>query len=113
MTKILLILGGGPNIGAAVAKSFSAAGYKVASASRSAPKSTEGIDLHVPVDLSKPDDVPGVFEKVRKELGEPGVVVYNGRSRCPSLFLMRTLHQHSISSSLHRSSLFVTSVFEN
>jgi NAD(P)-dependent dehydrogenase (short-subunit alcohol dehydrogenase family) len=84
MSKILLILGAGPNIGVAVAKSFSSAGYKVASASRSAPKSTEGIDLHIPVDLSKPDDVPGVFSKVRKELGEPSVIVYNGKSPLPS-----------------------------
>ena len=78
-SKILLILGAGPNIGSHVAKAFSSKGYKVASASRSPPKSDDGSDLHVPVDLSQPENVAGVFETVRKELnGEVGIVVYNG-----------------------------------
>lgn len=80
MSKILLIIGAGPNIGSHVAKSFSQAGYKVASASRSPPKVEDGTDLHIPLDLAKPESVPGVFEKVRKELGEVGAVVYNGKS---------------------------------
>ncbi|OAG33959.1 hypothetical protein AYO21_11912 [Fonsecaea monophora] len=75
-SKIALIIGAGPNIGAALATAFAAKGYKVASASRT-PHVSSGT-LHIPVDLSKPETVPGVFETARKELGgEVGVVVYN------------------------------------
>ncbi|OCT47748.1 hypothetical protein CLCR_03669 [Cladophialophora carrionii] len=78
MSKILLILGSGVNVGAHTAKAFAAQGYKVASASRTAPKTPDGSHLHVTVDLSKPETVPEVFEKVRQEFGgEPSVVVYN------------------------------------
>ena len=85
MSKIILILGSGPNIGSHLARTFSSKGYKVATASRSPPKIDDGVDLHVTVDLAKPETVPGVFEKVRKELGgEVSVVVYNGEF--PSLF---------------------------
>lgn len=47
-------------------------------ASRSAPTVDDG-SLHVTVDLSKPETVPGVFETVKQKLGAaPSVVVYNG-----------------------------------
>lgn len=83
---ILLILGAGPNIGAHVAKAFAAKGYKVATASRRTPPESDY--LHVPVDLSKPESVPGVFETVKAKLGAaPSVVVYNGM-----LFLSLALH---------------------
>lgn len=78
MSKVLFILGAGPNIGSHVAKAFASKGYKVASASRSETPKWEGADLHVPLDLAKPEDVPAAFETVRKQLGEPGVVIYNG-----------------------------------
>jgi NAD(P)-dependent dehydrogenase (short-subunit alcohol dehydrogenase family) len=79
MSKILLILGSGPNIGSHLVKAFSQKGYKVAVASRSAPKNDDGSDLHIPIDLAQPETVPAVFQTVREKLGgEPGVVVYNG-----------------------------------
>lgn len=38
-----------------------------------------GQQMHIPVDLSKPEDVPSVFEKVKEQLGAaPSVVLYNG-----------------------------------
>jgi NAD(P)-dependent dehydrogenase (short-subunit alcohol dehydrogenase family) len=90
MSKILLILGAGPNIGASLAKAFASRGYKVATASRSPSKGDDGADLHVTVDLAKPETVPGVFERVRSELGgEVGVVVYNGECALSFLFLER------------------------
>jgi NAD(P)-dependent dehydrogenase (short-subunit alcohol dehydrogenase family) len=80
MSKILLILGSGANIGAHTAKAFASQGYKVASASRTAPKTPDGSHLHIALDLAKPETVPAVFEKVRKEFGgEVSVVVYNGK----------------------------------
>jgi NAD(P)-dependent dehydrogenase (short-subunit alcohol dehydrogenase family) len=78
-TKIALIIGAGPNIGSALTKTFASKGYKVALAARRRPDgiNSEG-HLEVKVDLSTPDDVGVVFEKVQKAFGgPPSVVCYN------------------------------------
>jgi NAD(P)-dependent dehydrogenase (short-subunit alcohol dehydrogenase family) len=76
---VIFILGAGSNVGAAVSKLFSQKGYKVALASR---RLTDGPGsdgaYNVQVDLAKPESVTEAFEKVAKEVGAPGVVVYNG-----------------------------------
>ncbi|KAK6083604.1 short-chain dehydrogenase [Seiridium cupressi] len=74
----VLVIGAGPNIGLAVAKTFAGAGYKVALASRS--KATD-LYTHFTFDASKPETVPQLFEGVRKDLGDPKVVVYNAAAR--------------------------------
>lgn len=83
---VALILGAGANVGSGVARAFAARGYKVAISSRTYRAEVHGNDYHhVPCDLSDPDAVAGVFEEVRKALGPPSVVVYNGwyrRSKC-------------------------------
>ncbi|KIY02852.1 uncharacterized protein Z520_01317 [Fonsecaea multimorphosa CBS 102226] len=118
--KIILILGAGPNVGAAVAKAFSARGFKVASASRSPPKYTASSDdgaavLHIPVDLARPETVPGVFERVRRELGgEPGVVVYNAALFAPdpadplSLFTPESIQTYHDSQAVNATSVLVS-----
>ena len=62
---VILILGAGSNVGAAVAKLFSDKGYKVALASR---RSTTGSNsdgaFNVHVDLAKPVTVPEAFATV-------------------------------------------------
>jgi NAD(P)-dependent dehydrogenase (short-subunit alcohol dehydrogenase family) len=73
----VLIIGAGPNIGLGAAKAFAAAGYKVALASRS---KASDLYKHFSFDASKPETVPQLFEGVRKELGDPKVVIYNGNS---------------------------------
>ncbi|KAJ9611739.1 hypothetical protein H2200_004923 [Cladophialophora chaetospira] len=114
MSKILLILGAGPNIGSHVAKAFSSAGYKVAIASRTAPRPADGSDLHISVDLEKPDTVPAVFDKVRKEFGrEPSVVVYNAAIFPPdpsdtlSLFTPSNISQYEKSQAVNSISVLV------
>lgn len=78
-SKVLLLLGAGANVGASVARSFAAKGYKVALTSRTArPQGQEGADLHVQADLADPESVASVFQKVERALGAPTVVVYNG-----------------------------------
>jgi NAD(P)-dependent dehydrogenase (short-subunit alcohol dehydrogenase family) len=78
-TPVVLVIAGGPNVGAAVAKKFADNGYKVAIAARSV---SEGIQsnryLHVKADLSNPDTVPQIFREVKKNHGIPNIVVYNG-----------------------------------
>jgi len=78
-SPVLLILGAGPNIGVHVAKTFAAKGYKIALASRK-DHTVDDTQLHIPVDLTKPESVAGVFETVKAKLGSsPSAVVYNGK----------------------------------
>jgi len=80
-SRVVFVLGAGPNIGTRVAERFTSAGYKVAVASRSGksvPSSTAA--LSIAADLTDPEKVNSTFEEVRKTLGEPSVVVYNGNS---------------------------------
>ena len=80
-SPVILILGAGPNIGQAVTRTFASKGYKVAIASRSLREADSTDDqLNIASDFSNPDDVVNAFTKVRKALGIPSVVVYNGRS---------------------------------
>lgn len=79
-SPVILIFGAGPNIGQAVARTFAAKGYKVALAARSL-KEADSTDkqLNITSDLANPDDVANAFTKVKKVLGIPSVVVYNGK----------------------------------
>ena len=81
---IVLIFGAGKNIGAATARAFSAKGYRVAQAARSAnPAGSEDNNLFLTADLSKIGAVSDVFTSVRKTWGEPSVVLYNGNVKHP------------------------------
>ena len=81
-TKVILILGAGPNIGESIASKFIEGGYKVAVAARSLPNhlSADGRLLKIKVDLIDPTSVPNVFKVTLDHLGPPNVVIYNGTS---------------------------------
>ena len=80
---VALILGAGAKVGTATAKAFAANGYKIALAARSLKEEDSTPDqLLVKADFSQPESVVAVFDKVKKVLGLPHVVVYNGA--CPS-----------------------------
>lgn len=94
-SKVLLIIGAGKNVGAAVASKFASEGYQVVHAARSiTPGVTPEGYLGIKIDASKPSDITAVFETTKKEVGIPSVVVYNGESRCwdyfPVAFLIFT-----------------------
>ena len=76
---ILLLIGSGANVGAHTVNTFKEKGYRIAQAARSL-KSEDSKDdiLNIQCDLSKPESVSEIFDKVRKEWGEPSVVIYNG-----------------------------------
>jgi len=82
-SPVILILGAGPNIGQAVARTFASRGYKVALAARSLNEadSTEN-QLNIKIDFANSDDVVNAFKKVKKAFGIPSVVVYNGKPWC-------------------------------
>ena len=77
-SPVVLILGAGPNIGQAVARTFASKGYKVGLAARSV-KEVDSTDdqLNIPSDFSKTDDVVNAFTKVSKVFGIPSVVICN------------------------------------
>jgi NAD(P)-dependent dehydrogenase (short-subunit alcohol dehydrogenase family) len=79
-SPVVLILGSGPNIGHHVAQSFAAKGYKIALVSRKAKEedSVAGDSISISSDFSKPESLIDVFAQVKKRLGIPSVVVYNG-----------------------------------
>lgn len=78
-TRVILVIGAGPNIGAAIAKKFADNGYKVALAARSlSPGIQSNGYLHVKADLSNPESVPQIFGTVKETHGAPNIVVYNG-----------------------------------
>lgn len=82
MSSVVLILGAGPRIGAAVAERFSSNGYQVALASRSGiDKKTDRGFLSLKADLSQPDTIPSLFQAVKAEFhSPPNVIVYNAGS---------------------------------
>lgn len=77
--KVLCVLGAGPNVGASVARKFASQGYKVAVVSRKKKDIVEG-QLHVDGDFCDPSSMQDVFSEIRRSLGIPSVVVYNGES---------------------------------
>lgn len=92
-SSIALVFGAGQNVGAGVVKAFSAKGYRIATVSRTAPGKADTSDkrLHIQADLEDPESVSTVFETVRKQLGHPSVVVYNGESPSSLLLLFSML----------------------
>lgn len=85
-SPVVLILGAGPTIGHAVARTFASKGYKVALAARSL-KEADSTDnqLNITSDFSKTDDVVNAFAKVKEVFGIPSVVVYNGKPSSPTV----------------------------
>ncbi|CRG90358.1 hypothetical protein PISL3812_07402 [Talaromyces islandicus] len=77
-SPVILILGTGPNIGEAVARTFASKGYKAALAAGHSrgPDSTDN-QLHITSDFANPDDAAHAFTRVKQVLGIPSVVVYN------------------------------------
>jgi NAD(P)-dependent dehydrogenase (short-subunit alcohol dehydrogenase family) len=84
--KVAAILGVGPGLGAAIARRFAGEGFAVALMARreeSVAAVREEITesgvraLPVATDATDPDSVAASFERVRAELGDPEVFVYN------------------------------------
>jgi len=83
---VALIFGAGVNIGAALVKEFTKAGYRVAAVSRNTTAAdAAGADLSVSANLADPSVVPAVFARAHKEFNTfPSVIVWNAATRTPS-----------------------------
>lgn len=84
--KVATVLGVGPGLGAAIARRFSREGYALALMARNKEGLSEtrrtiedegGTVLTVSADATDPASVEAAFGKVRAELGDPEVFVYN------------------------------------
>jgi len=84
--KVAAILGVGPGLGAAIARRFAGEGFAVAlmarreesvAAVREEITESGGRALPVATDATDADSVAASFERVRAELGDPEVFVYN------------------------------------
>jgi NAD(P)-dependent dehydrogenase (short-subunit alcohol dehydrogenase family) len=80
------VLGAGPGLGASVARRFAREGFAVALMARREESVADvrqeiedggGTALAVPADATDPKSVASAFERVRDELGDPEVFVYN------------------------------------
>ena len=84
--KVAAVLGVGPGLGAAIARRFAGEGFAVAlmarreesvAAVREEIEDSGGGALGVTTDATNPDSVAASFQRVRAELGDPEVFVYN------------------------------------
>ena len=84
--NVAAVLGVGPGLGAAIARRFAREGFDVALMARReesvAPVREEienggGTALPVSADATGPDSVAAAFDRVRDQLGDPAVFVYN------------------------------------
>ena len=84
--KVAAVLGVGPGLGAAIARRFASEGFGVALLARTEESVADvkaeiegggGTALSVPADATDPDSVAAAFARVRDEIGDPEVFVYN------------------------------------
>src|SRR5713101_4935292 len=95
--KIATVIGVGPGLGAALARRF-AADYAVALVARNADKLIElgreissagGTSLAVPADVSDEQAIADAFDRIRRDLGDTDILLYNAAMR-PFGTLMET-----------------------
>jgi NAD(P)-dependent dehydrogenase (short-subunit alcohol dehydrogenase family) len=82
--RVAAVLGVGPGLGAAVARRFAGEGFAIALMARREESLAEirqeidgGTALPVSADATDADSVAAAFERIRSELGDPEVLVYN------------------------------------
>ena len=84
-TPIVLVLGSGPRVGAAVSETFAANGFKGAVAARKGidSKTDKGI-LSIRADFAQTESVAAVFDAVKAKFGAaPSIVIYNAAALTP------------------------------
>ncbi len=85
-TRVAVVLGVGPGLGASIARRFAREGFTVALMARRIDSLSEaheaitaagGRALSLPADASDPSSVSAAFAEVREQLGDPEALVYN------------------------------------
>lgn len=77
--KVLLLYGSGPNVGAAILKTFAANDWKTAAVVRTMKDEySKCANLVLQADLSDAQAIQQVYDETETKLGTPSCVVYNG-----------------------------------
>jgi NAD(P)-dependent dehydrogenase (short-subunit alcohol dehydrogenase family) len=82
---LVLVLGSGPRVGAAVVQAFLEKGYNVAVAARQGnnTKDDQGV-LSLKADFNDPNSIPDLFKTVESEFNTfPSVIIYNAVALTP------------------------------
>lgn len=100
--KLAVIVGAGPGLGRALARRFGAAEMNVALAARDLAR-LENLSVECAgigrgarayaCDATREDEVEALFERVRADLGEPDVVVYNAGAYVPRSLLETSVEE--------------------
>ncbi|AFY69052.1 short-chain dehydrogenase/reductase SDR [Thalassoporum mexicanum PCC 7367] len=86
VAKVAMVVGVGPGLGAAIAKKFALGGFAVAIIARDAEKLSDlkteinhdgGIAVPFAADITDPDAVVAISDRIKTELGAPEVLIYN------------------------------------
>lgn len=96
MSPVAFIIGSGSNVGFSTAALFKKQGYAVAIGSRNPniDKAKEDGYFPVSVEAGNPESIKDAFWKVNKELGPPGVVVFNREFNLTYLILESICLRH-------------------
>lgn len=86
MADVILIVGAGPGMGAAIGRRFAREGFKVAMAGRTLKKvQTLAADIDgakgYACDATDEASVKAMYDAVKQDMGEPNVVVFNASGR--------------------------------
>ena len=97
-SPVCVVVGIGPGIGAAYARTFAGAGYRVALLARTT-EASAALAASLPgarayaCDASDPGSVSSAFAAIRSELGEPEVLLYNAGSGAFAAFAETSAEQ--------------------
>lgn len=86
MADVILIVGAGPGMGAAIGRRFAREGFKIAMAGRTLAK-VEALATDIDgakgyaCDATDEASVKALFDAVKQDMGEPNVVVFNASGR--------------------------------
>jgi glucose 1-dehydrogenase len=101
--KVAIVTGAATGIGRAIAARLAADGAKVAINYRGSTDEAKALDEHLPqsitvqADVSQPDQVQAMVEKVERELGPPAILVNNaGIERAQPLLELDLDHWHTV-----------------
>lgn len=90
MKDVVLIVGAGPGLSAAIARRFTREGAAVALAARSIeklrPLAREAGASVFACDATRPESVNALFDEVARAVGEPNIVIYNAGYRVRGAF---------------------------
>ena len=86
-SKVILLYGSGPNVGASILKKFAGNGWKTVAVVRTMKDEyKDSADLVLQANFADAQAIQKVYDQVQRELGTPNCVVYNGWCTAQTVF---------------------------